>query len=280
MRSLINSGHSQGIKHQYEAPRTPQQNGVVERKNIIVQEMTRAILCGNSVPSGFWAEAIATTCYVINRVYVKPNTKTTPYEVFKGNTPNLSHMHVFGCLCYILNDKDHLGKFDANSDVGMFLRYSTNSSAYRVFNQRTNFIGDNVNVVFDDSISFYQARVTQKIECVTQPAEASSDVRTKDESEGDDDQTEEQQVDLDQAKVHKNHSSTDVISGVFGERVTRKKQIDFKQMVKLACFTAELNELECFVSLIEPKTLQEALNDDFWTESMHLELEQFDRLQV
>ena len=97
-------------------------------------------------------------------------------------------MHVFGCLCYILNDKDHLGKFDAKSDVGMFLGYSTNCSAYRVFNQRTKFIGDKVNVVFDDSIGFYQARVTQKIECVTQPAEPSSDVRIKDESEGEDDQ--------------------------------------------------------------------------------------------
>ena len=51
-------------------------------------------------------------------------------------------------------------------------------------------------------------------------------------------------------------------------------------MVKLVCFIVEMNELECFVSLIEPKTLQEALNDEFWTESMHLELEQFDRLQV
>ena len=80
--------------------------------------------------------------------------------------------------------------------------------------------------------------------------------------------------------MHKNHSSADVIGGVFDERVTRKKQIDFKEMVKLACFVVEMNELECFVSLIEPKMFQEALNDEFWTKSMHLELEQFDRLQV
>ncbi|XP_013632638.1 PREDICTED: uncharacterized protein LOC106338144 [Brassica oleracea var. oleracea] len=55
--------HSQGIRHQYAAPRTPQQNGVVERKNRTLQEMARAMLCGNSVPSGFWAEAINTACY-------------------------------------------------------------------------------------------------------------------------------------------------------------------------------------------------------------------------
>lgn len=275
--------HSQGIRHQYAAPRTPQQNGVVERKNRTLQEMARAMLCGNSVPSGFWAEAINTACYVINRVYVKPKTKTTPYEILKGKTPNLSHMHVFGCLCYILNDKEHLGKFEARSDVGMFLGYSVNSSAYRVFNQRTKFVGDNVNVVFDDSIGFYEARVTQTIEGVTpsssRQAENEAENEAKEESEGDD-EPEMTKVDLDQGKVHKNHSSSDVIGGLFDERVTRKKQIDFKEMVKLACFMVKMNEVECFVSLIEPKNIQEALDDEFWTESMHLELEQFERLQV
>ena len=146
---------SQRLRHQYAAPITPQQNVVVERKNRTLQEMARAMLCGNSVPSGFWAEAIDTACYVINQVYVKPKTKTTPYQILKGKTPNLSHMHVFDCLCYILNDKEHLGKFEAKSDAGMFLGYSTNSSAYRVYNQHTKFIGDNLNVVFDDSIGFY-----------------------------------------------------------------------------------------------------------------------------
>lgn len=110
------------------------------------------MLCGNSVPSGFWAEAISAACYVIDRVYMRPKTNTTPYEIFKGKTPNISHMHVFGCLCYILNDKEHLGKFDAKSDIGIFLGYSTNSSAYRVYNKRTKLVGDNVNVVFDDSV--------------------------------------------------------------------------------------------------------------------------------
>lgn len=136
-------------------------------------------------------------------------------------------MHVFGCLCYILNDKEHLGKFDAKSDVGIFLGYSTDSSAYRVFNQRTKFVGDNVNVVFDDSIGFYQARVTQTIECVTPPVTASVETNVKSEAEDDCGQDESRQdevkVDLDQGRVHNNHSSADVIGGVFDERVTRKK---------------------------------------------------------
>src|SRR5690606_40399250 len=107
------------------------------------------------------------------------------YEIFKGKTPNLSHINVFGCLCYILNDIENLGKFDANSDVGMFLGYSTNSFTYKVFNQRTKFVGDNLNVVFDDSVGFYQVRVTQTIECVTPEVITSTEADIKSESEED-----------------------------------------------------------------------------------------------
>src|SRR5690606_18243061 len=136
----------------------------------------------------------------INRVYVKPKTKTTPYQILKGKTPNLSHMHVFGCLCYVLNDKEKLGKLDSRSDVGMFLGYSTNSSAYRVYNQRTKFIGDNVNVLFDDGVGFYQTRVTQTIEGFTPSDPTPVEVKIKDESDEESDQKDEQ-VNLDLGKA-------------------------------------------------------------------------------
>uniref|UniRef100_A0A0D3DAR4 Retroviral polymerase SH3-like domain-containing protein n=1 Tax=Brassica oleracea var. oleracea TaxID=109376 RepID=A0A0D3DAR4_BRAOL len=174
-------------------------------------------------------------------------------------------MHVFGCLCYILNDKEHLGKFEARSDIGKFLGYSVNSLAYRVFNQRTKFVGDNVNIVFDDSIGFYETRVTQTIDGVTpsssRQAENEAENEVKDETE-EDNEPEMTKVDLDQGKVHKNHSSSDVIGRLYDERVTRKKQINFKEMVKLVCFMVKMNEVEYFVSLIEPKNIQEALDDE------------------
>jgi len=103
----------QGIRHQFSAPRTPQQNGVVERKNRTLQEMARAMIHGNNVSPRFWAEVVNTACYIVNRVYVRPWTSTTPYEIWKGRSPNLCYFHTFGCVCYVLNDKDHLGKFDA-----------------------------------------------------------------------------------------------------------------------------------------------------------------------
>jgi hypothetical protein len=71
------------------------------------------------------ADAFSIACYVINRVLIRPILKKTPYEIFKGRKPNISHFHVFGSKCFVLNNgKDNLGKFDAKANEGIFLGYS------------------------------------------------------------------------------------------------------------------------------------------------------------
>lgn len=99
---------------------------------------------------GFWAEAINIACYIIDRVYVKPCTKTNPFEIWKVNTLKLSYFHVFGFVCYILKDNDHLQKFDLQSDERIFLGYATHSIALCVYNKRTRMIIEFINKVFDD----------------------------------------------------------------------------------------------------------------------------------
>ncbi|GJR77384.1 putative ribonuclease H-like domain-containing protein [Tanacetum coccineum] len=105
-----------GILRQFSVARTPQQNGVVERRNKTLIEAARTMLADSKLPTTFWAEAVNTACYVQNRVLVvKPHNKT-PYELFHGRTPTLSFMRPFGCHVTILNTIDHLGKFDGNAD--------------------------------------------------------------------------------------------------------------------------------------------------------------------
>ena len=70
-------------------------------------------------------------------IFPTPGTLMTPYEIWKGKKPNVRYFHIFGSMCYILNDHEHLGKFDSKSDQGVFLGYSNNSRAYRVYNMRT-----------------------------------------------------------------------------------------------------------------------------------------------
>ena len=109
-----------GIKYEFSAPKTPQQNGMVERKNHVVQEMARVMLHSKNIPQRFWAKAVDTAIHVINRIYLQPDTKTTPYEIWTGVKPTFKYFHTFGSKCYILRDREHLTKFDSRSDEGIF----------------------------------------------------------------------------------------------------------------------------------------------------------------
>ena len=137
-----------GIDHNFSALGTPPLNGVVENKNRTLQEMARIVLNENNLPKYFWAEAVNTSCYVLNRVLLRPILKKTPYELWKNKKPNISYFKIFGCKCFILNTKDNLGKFVAKSDVGIFLGYSSSSKAFRVFNKRTMIVKESIHVIF------------------------------------------------------------------------------------------------------------------------------------
>nr|GEU42241.1 putative ribonuclease H-like domain-containing protein [Tanacetum cinerariifolium] len=137
-----------GIKREFSNARTPQQNGVAERRNRTLIEATRTMLADAKLPVTFWAEVVNTTCYVQNRILViKPHNKT-PYELFNERSHAIGFLRPFGCHVMILNTLDHLGKFDAKGDEGYFVGYSLSSKAFRVFNKRTNKIEENLHVDF------------------------------------------------------------------------------------------------------------------------------------
>ncbi|GJV72799.1 putative ribonuclease H-like domain-containing protein [Tanacetum coccineum] len=106
------------------------------------------MLAESELPTTFWAEVVNTVCYVQNMVLVvKPHNKT-PYELFRGRTPALSFMRLFGCHVTILNTLDYLGKFDEKSYEGFFVGYSMNSKAFRVYNIRTRKVEENLHIWF------------------------------------------------------------------------------------------------------------------------------------
>nr|GEV38692.1 retrovirus-related Pol polyprotein from transposon TNT 1-94 [Tanacetum cinerariifolium] len=144
-------GEMKGILRQFSVAITPQQNGVVERRNKILIEAARTMPDDSKLPTTFCAEAVSTACYVQNRVLVvKPQNKT-PYELFHGRTPTLTFMIPFRCLVTILNTLDHLRKFNGKADEGFFIGYSLNSKAFRVFNSRTMIVEENLHIRFRES---------------------------------------------------------------------------------------------------------------------------------
>nr|GEY64578.1 putative ribonuclease H-like domain-containing protein [Tanacetum cinerariifolium] len=107
-----------GIKREFSVARTPQQNGITERKNRTLIEAARTMLADSLLLILFWAEAVHTDCYVQNKVLVtKPHNKT-PYELLLGRTPSIRFMRPFGCPVTILNTLDPLGKIDEKADEG------------------------------------------------------------------------------------------------------------------------------------------------------------------
>ncbi|GJQ89996.1 putative ribonuclease H-like domain-containing protein [Tanacetum coccineum] len=140
-----------GILRQFSVARTPQQNGVAERRNRTLIEAARTMLANSKLSITFWAEAVNTACYVQNRVLVVKPLNKTPYELFHSRTPTLSFMRPFGCPITILNTIDHLGKFNGKADEGFFVGYSLNSKAFRVFNSRTRILEENLHIRFSES---------------------------------------------------------------------------------------------------------------------------------
>lgn len=140
-----------GISRQYSAPRTPQQNGVVERKNRTLVEAARTMLNEANLPTYFGAEAVSTACYTQNRTLINKTHEKTPYELMANKKPSVKYFHVFGGKCYVLKDGELLGKFDAKAEEGIFRGYSLESKAYRVFMINDKKVVDSLNVTFDDT---------------------------------------------------------------------------------------------------------------------------------
>ncbi|GJR29510.1 retrovirus-related pol polyprotein from transposon TNT 1-94 [Tanacetum coccineum] len=141
-----------GITFNFLAPRTPESNGVVERKNRTLQKISRTMLNEQSIPDKFWCNVVDTSTYILNRILIRPFLKKTPYELFKGKKPSLEYFKVFGSKCFILNTKDYLTKFNPKSTEGVFLGYSLISKAYIILNKETIRIEESLNVRFDESL--------------------------------------------------------------------------------------------------------------------------------
>ncbi|GJV09495.1 integrase, catalytic region, zinc finger, CCHC-type containing protein [Tanacetum coccineum] len=116
---------SVGITHDKTVSRTPQQNGVVERRNRTLVEAARTMLIFSKAPLFLWAEAIATACYTQNWSLIHTRHNKTPYELVHDKKPDLSFLRVFKALCYPTNDSEDLGKLKAKADIGFFLTGQT-----------------------------------------------------------------------------------------------------------------------------------------------------------
>ncbi|KAK2395594.1 putative mitochondrial protein [Trifolium repens] len=275
-----------GILHEFSSPRTPQQNGVVERKNRSLQEMARTMMHENNLAKFFWAEAVNTACYIQNRIYIRPILNKTTYELFRGRKPNISYFHQFGCTCYILNNNVHLKKFDSKACKGIFIGYSERSKSYRVYNSETKTVEESMHVKFDDKEPDNEKSEPVKditgssdsedeapdYDDYSEPAENSGSIEattsdTPQEHQTDNDNSEATEIPRNTFKYKSSHPEELILGNKNSPRKTRSNFRDEESLFGL-------------VFLIEPKTTNEALSDDAWIVAMEEELNQFKRNDV
>ncbi|XP_019465092.1 PREDICTED: uncharacterized protein LOC109363293 [Lupinus angustifolius] len=129
----------EGITHEITAPYTPQHNGAAERVNRTLLNMARSMMRTKSLPKKFWAEAISTATYLLNRCPTKRLVNKTPEEAWTGHKPTAKHLKVFGSICFKHIPESKRGKLDNRGEKLIFVGYHS-TGAYKVYNPTTNTI--------------------------------------------------------------------------------------------------------------------------------------------
>ncbi|GJX33285.1 retrovirus-related pol polyprotein from transposon TNT 1-94 [Tanacetum coccineum] len=118
------------IEHQTSTPQTPEQNGVVERRNRTLVEAARTMLSASELALFFGAKAIATACYTQNRSIIILTHDKMAYHIINDMKPSIKHLHIFGCTCYLTRDGENLDRMKEKGDPCLLVGYSTQSKGY------------------------------------------------------------------------------------------------------------------------------------------------------
>jgi hypothetical protein len=298
----------EGIKHKFSTPYTPQQNGVVERKNMMLIDMARMMLGEFKTSERFGSKAVNTACHAINRLYLHRLLKKTSYDLLTGNKHNVSYFRVFGSKCYIPVKKGRHSKFAPKAVEGFLLGYDSNTKAYRAFNKSSRLVEVSSEVVFDETNVSPREQFDlddtdeEEVPTAAMRLMAIGDVRPQELQEQDqpssstlvhpptqDDGQIPQGEEHDQGGAHEEqvmeeeapqapptqvrasiqrHHPVDQILGDISKGVTTRS--------RLATFCEHYS----FVSSIEPFRVEEALHDPDWVLAMLEKLNNFKRNEV
>jgi hypothetical protein len=265
----------------------------MERKNCTLVEMARAMLDGHRIPRRFWADAISTTCYISNRIFLHSILYLTSFELRFGRNSSISHFKPFGYKCFVLK-YDNLDKFEFCSFDGILLRYTPHGRSYWVYNIETIIVVESYNVTFDETTpcphgvfkctsdkemkeSIFVDEGLQGVDSDEDepllpstsspepvPAftlEAEAPQATTSSTAAVEASRVEREIISEQgalSHIQKAHPPQQII-GNLNERVTRSSR-----SAHLSCFSITL-----FVALFEPRDVRHALSDSSWVNVMH-----------
>ena len=141
---------TQGIIHQLSYPRTPQQNGVAERKHKHLVECSLTMLSHSHLPISYWSYTISTATHIINRLPTPILNNLPPWEVLYKTKPDIKHLRIFGCTCSPLLRPYNSHKLQPHTKPCLFLGYPTYSKGYICLDPTTHRIYITRHVLFNE----------------------------------------------------------------------------------------------------------------------------------
>ncbi|KAL4362450.1 hypothetical protein GQ457_04G012430 [Hibiscus cannabinus] len=269
----------EGIEHQLTVGYTPQQNGVSERKNRTVMEMARCMLMEKNLPKKFWAEAVRTTVYLLNRLLTKAVQDKTPVEAWFGRKPSAKHLRVFGSICYAHIPAQKRSKLDAKADRGIFLGYDSQAKGYRIFNLDTEKIMISRDVEFNEDASWNWDE--EKVEkrnyvLVSNP----NDVVSDEPSNEDDEEANNDNHTPPFTPIQPNDDSGESSNrqNATGPR-GKKSLLDLYNECPIIHLDPEECE-RCYLGVEEPQTYEQAFEDKRWQQAMENEMSMIKKNQT
>ncbi|KAK1647072.1 hypothetical protein QYE76_064877 [Lolium multiflorum] len=286
----------EGIRHQYSAAYTPQQNGVAERKNRTLMDMARSMMAEYKSRYNFWAEAISTACHSSNRLYLRKGLNKTPYEILTGNKPNISYFKVFGCD-EIPQDaivRMGVGFFRPIEGHGVASREGlcsttvepSSSQHQQTPSSEANDAPTQEQEQNPPSMCKIKDKIKDKINQEFMMVEHSQEIEVA-HVEGQDGDPKDQ---VDQVTPPRPSRTKEEIEA--RRLARRERQLerlehthgkvlgDVKAKVSTRRQLANFSNHHAYISLVEPKKVFEALEDSDWLEAMHEELNNFKRNKV
>uniref|UniRef100_A0A5B7B4M6 Retrovirus-related Pol polyprotein from transposon TNT 1-94 n=1 Tax=Davidia involucrata TaxID=16924 RepID=A0A5B7B4M6_DAVIN len=248
----------EGMERQLTVGYTPQQNGVSERKNQTVMEMAKSILHEKGLPKSFWAEAVYTAVYLINRSPTKAVWNQTPIEAWSGRKPSIRHLKVFGCVCYAQIPKEKRSKLDETSEICIFVGYSSKSKGYRLYSLKSNKVIISRDVLFAENAKWnWEENKVDKRAVITELVEEKSA-----NEDGNDEDSPPASPRTSPLSSSSSSPSSSPSSSSSSPSSTPKKMRSLSEVYE-----------RCNFCMIEPENFEEAIKQKEWKKAMEEEIQ-------
>ncbi|CAL2246283.1 unnamed protein product, partial [Prunus armeniaca] len=257
-----------GMERQLTIAYSPQQNGIAERRNRTICEMARSMMTEKKIPVKFWAKAVGTAVYLQNRCYTTSVTDKTPFEAFTGRKPGVKHLRVFGSICYSHIPSNLRQKFDDKASKRIFMGYGSCEKGYRVYNLQTEKIILSRSVVFYENKSWnWESKQDETVSVhfifengnseIAKTEEASREIHSID------------SPNLNQLILDAEHVSGRNGSGTSQGSTPSNTPVKLRSLEDIYA--------RCHMTIIEPETYYEAVEDKAWKEAMDAEIETIEK---